>query len=90
MNAIVIDRNAFGKNKDQVIEGLKEKGVDTRLLFCGMARQKSLRDYGADCTGAYPVTDWLSENGFYLPSASSLKEEEIEYICETIKRLQRD
>lgn len=85
MNAIVIDAEKYGHTKDELIAHLKENKIDTRLLFCGMHRQKSLKDYGADCSCNYPATDWLSENGFYLPSASSLTEEQIAYICSVIK-----
>lgn len=86
MNTIVIDADKYGHTKEELIAYLKEKGIDTRLLFVGMARQKALRDYGCDCSGDYPVTDWLTENGFYLPSASNLDEKTIAYICEQIKK----
>ncbi len=85
MNTIIIDPEEYGHTKDDLILHLKENGIDTRLLFTSMHRQKSLQDYGCDCTGEYPVTDWLSQNGFYLPSASNLKKEQIEYICNVIK-----
>jgi perosamine synthetase len=51
--------------------------------------QPSLRKYGCDCSGEYPVTEWLSENGFYLPSASNLEECDIAYICGVIKDFAR-
>lgn len=85
MNTIVLDPAVYGHTKEELVAHLKQQGIDTRLLFVGMARQKSLRDYGCDCSGEYPVTDWLTANGFYLPSASSLTEEQIAYICDTIK-----
>ena len=84
MNSIAIDASLYGKTSEQLVDHLKQKGIDTRPLFVGMHRQPSLKKYGCDCAGKYPVTDFLSRNGFYLPSASTLKEEEIEYICETI------
>lgn len=85
MNAIVINPEKFGHTRDEIITFLKGCNIDTRLLFKGMHYQKSLFDYGCDCSGKYPVTDWLTENGFYLLSASSLNEETIKDICETIK-----
>ncbi len=85
MNAIVINPAEYGRSKDELIAHLKENGIDTRLLFVSMHRQKSLKDFGCDCSGEYPVTDWLTQNGFYLPSASSLTEEQIKYICGVIK-----
>lgn len=89
MNTIIIDKEKYGHNKDELVAHLKENNIDTRFLFKSMARQKSLQDFGCDCTGEYPVTDWLSDNGFYLPSASNLKQEDIKYICGIIKRFQK-
>lgn len=89
MNTIVLDPEKFGHTKDETVVYLKTQGIDTRLLFNGMHHQKSLKDYGCDCSGEYPVTDWLNENGFYLPSASSLSEEDIKFICDTIIAYQK-
>lgn len=85
MNAIIINPNQYGHTSEELISHLKENGIETRLLFTSMSRQKSLFEYGCDCSEEYPVTDWLSKNGFYLPSASSLCETDIEYICNVIK-----
>jgi len=85
MNAIVIDLKQYGHTKDELISFLKERGVDTHLLFTGMHRQKSLLDAGCDGTAKYPVSDWLTENGLYLPSASNLQEDTIAFICGLIK-----
>jgi perosamine synthetase len=89
MNVVVIAPELYGHTKEETIAYLKSKGIDTRLLFKSMSRQKSLQGYGCDCSGLYPVTDWLSENGFYLPSASNLTEETIKFICNTLKLYQK-
>lgn len=85
MNTIVIDPEKYGCHKDELIAHLKGKGIDTRLLFTGMHKQKAMKDYGCDCRGEYPVCEWLTENGFYLPSGSNLSEEQIKFICEVIR-----
>ena len=84
MNTIVIDPAKYGHHKDELIAHLKENEIDTRLLFTGMHKQKAMMDYGCDCSGEYPVCEWLTENGFYLPSSSSLTEEQIKFICSII------
>lgn len=89
MNTILLEPEKYGHTKEELIAHLKENEIDTRLLFTGMHRQKFLKDYGCDMKGNYPVSDNLTENGFYLPSASSLTEEQIKYICETIKEFKR-
>ena len=86
MNTILIDSKEYGHTKDELLNYLKQNGIDTRLLFEGMHHQPSLKQYGCDCTGHYPVTEYLTASGLYLPSASSLSAENIEYICQTIKQ----
>lgn len=85
MNAILLNPKIYGHSKDELIDYLKSNGVDTRLLFTGMHKQSSLKNFGCDISGNYPVSENLTQNGFYLPSASSLKEEQIEFICKLIK-----
>lgn len=85
MNTILINPDIYGHSRDELINYLKINGVETRLLFTGMHRQKSLIDFGCNCSENYPVTENLTQNGFYLPSASNLSYEDIEYICKLIK-----
>ena len=85
MNAILVDSLEYGKTKDELIEHLKANNIETRLLFTGMHKQKSLEKFGCDMTAEYPVTENLTQNGFYLPSASSLSEKQILKICKLIK-----
>lgn len=85
MNAIKLDPVKYGRTRDELIEYLKENNIDTRLLFTGMHKQKSLEKYGCDMSDNYPVTEDLAANGLYLPSASSLSEDKILKICNLIK-----
>jgi perosamine synthetase len=90
MNAILINQDIFGKAKEQVIEHLKQNGIETRLLFTGMHKQDSLKKYGCDCSGNYPVCDNLTGNGCYLPSGSNLTEEEIKFICLKLEEIKNN
>jgi perosamine synthetase len=78
MNAILVP------DRDRLIEHLKNNGIETRLLFTGMHKQKALLDYGCDGSGDYSVTERLTEHGLYLPSGSGLSEEEINFVCEKV------
>jgi perosamine synthetase len=89
MNTIVLDPAIYGHTKDELIAYLRENNVDSRLLFNGMHRQESLANFGCDCSGEYPICDMLTENGFYLPSASSLSEDTIVEICKLIANYQK-
>jgi len=89
MNGIVINPEEYGMTRDELMIKLCENGIDSRLFFTGMHRQPSLQQYGCECSGEYLVSDWLAENGFYLPSSSGLKEYQIMRICEIIKKLHK-
>jgi perosamine synthetase len=41
-------------------------------------------------SGEYFVSDWLTQNGFYLPSASSLTDDTIRFICEVIRTFHKE
>ena len=84
MNAFVIQPDIYGKTRDDLILFLKEKNIETRLVFNGMHRQNALLKFGCDCGGDYPVTNWLSENGLYLPSGGGLMESDIARICDLV------
>lgn len=84
MYALLIDEKECGISRDDLAVGLKEQGIDSRLLFAPMHSQPLLEQYGIKDTGKYPVTERLSKTGLYLPSSSSLTEEKIARICETV------
>lgn len=85
MNGILVDQAAYGHSRDELVVYLRERGIDTRNFFVGLHRQPSLEQYACNKDLKYPVTDRLSEQGFYLPSSSSLAVEQIEYICASIR-----
>jgi len=87
MNGITINSKEFGIERNELMIKLRKNGVDSRMFFQGLHKQPSLQKYGSDCSGEYPVSEWLSENGLYLPSGSGLREQDIEYISETIEKL---
>ena len=84
MNGIALSPN-YGKGRDELIAHLRQQGIDTRLFFNGMHRQPALKRYGCDCARSYPVSDYLADNGFYLPSGSGLTEADIDRVCAAIR-----
>jgi perosamine synthetase len=89
MNGVVVDPDRFGMTRDALMVRLKEAGIDSRKFFLGMHTQKSLADYGCDCSGSFPVSTWLGENGLYLPSGSNLSPGDIERVASCISELGR-
>ena len=88
MNGLTVSP-AYGHTRGELIAHLHERGIDTRLFFNGMHRQPALRNFGCYCDGNYPVSDWLADNGFYLPSGSNLRESDIDRVCDVIAAFRR-
>ena len=83
MNGVCLSED-YGRNRDELISHLTACEIDTRLFFNGMHRQPALNNYGCECSESYVVSDMLADNGFYLPSGSSLSESDIERVCRCI------
>jgi len=86
MYGILIE-NEFGLTKEEVMKKLYEKGVDTRSFFIPMHKQPVYignDERFPDLDGSYPISEELCEKGFYLPSSSSLSEEQIREIVKKI------
>jgi len=89
MNGLVVRPEEYGRTRDELIAYLAEKGVETRMFFQGMHRQPALQRFGCDCSGCYPVSDFLADHGFYLPSGSGLTEDDICKVCSLVRDFSR-
>ena len=80
MYGIVLDENT-GMNANYFARSLRKRGVDTRPFFLGMHEQPVFRQMGLFEGEQYPVAKRLANQGLYLPSGITLKEEQIKKIC---------
>ena len=87
MYAITIAPAVFGMTRDTLMAELKEKGIDSRMLFKPMHSQPVLQARGLADPKPYPVTERLAETGLYLPTSTSLRAEQVAYICEMVGSL---
>jgi perosamine synthetase len=85
MNGLCVQPEVYGRTRDELVAHLASKGIETRLFFNGMHRQPALRKFGCACSGKYPASDLLADNGFYLPSGSGLGEKDIARVCALIR-----
>ncbi|MDD4894399.1 MAG: DegT/DnrJ/EryC1/StrS family aminotransferase [Candidatus Omnitrophica bacterium] len=91
MYGIMIDRNKFGMAKQEVRDQLKSQfGVETRDFFYPMHKQPVMLKRGyAKENQQMPVSERLWEDGLYLPSSTNLKEEQIIYVADALKKLKK-
>ena len=66
--------------RDNIIEYLKRKNIDTRKFYPALHTEPVYK-----LSGSFPVAETISCEGLWLPSSSKLTNEEIKYICNEIK-----
>lgn len=87
MYSILVE-DEFGLTRDQLRAYLARHGVETRTFFIPMHLQPV---YHETFKGQrYPVAEMLCQRGFYLPSASSLTAQQIEYIAGIVRQAREE
>jgi len=81
MYSILIE-DGFGISRNKLMAELGREGIETRPFFYSVHQ---LPPYYRNEN--YPVAQKLSRKGINLPSAVTLREEEIKYICREIKNV---
>jgi perosamine synthetase len=87
MYGIVVGKE-FGMSRDQLMENLKQRGVDTRTFFCPMNQQPCLQSIPGFRNAPCPIADRIWESGLYLPSTYTLTETQLRQIAHTLRDLQ--
>lgn len=89
MYGVLIEKD-FGMTRDKLQTELKKRGIDTRTFFVSIHRQPALRKMGLYLKedAIYPITDYISEHGLYLPSGLAITEDQIKTVSEAIREIQ--
>lgn len=88
MYSILVGKE-FGMSREELMQKLYDKGIESRTFFIPLHNQPIFKKLSISSRGDYKVANDIGRRGFYLPSGSGLKKEEIEYICRTIKELRK-
>jgi perosamine synthetase len=82
----ILTGKEFGVSKDVLRVKLAQEGIETRSFFIPMHHQPVYRKEGLFQDQQFPNSEELEETGFYLPSSTTLKEDDIHFIVDAIKR----
>ena len=82
---LIKDKNKFDRNT--VMKKLLKHGIDTRPFFLSMNKQNIFIKKKIFNKIKMPNSEYLSKNGFYVPSGLGLKNSEINYICLMLNKI---
>lgn len=88
MYSVIIDKR-FGLARDDLMARLLKKGIETRAFFVPMHRQPVIRRMRLAGDKKFPVSEYISNHGFYLPTGLALEDKDIFYVCETIRKIHK-
>ena len=83
------EQGSFGSTREAIMTELKNFGVETREAFIPYNLQEIFVKKGWVNGNECPIANYVAMNGFYLPSGPLLKKDEIKYIANKIKTIQR-
>jgi len=83
---VVIKKNSIIK-RDKVIKFLEKNKIQTRTFFWPMHKQKIFRKMNLFKNKKFPNSEYLSRNGFYLPSGLNIKNSEIDFVAKKLNQI---
>ncbi len=83
----ILIKNKKKFNRNSVMKKLLKYGVDTRPFFLSMNKQSIFIKNKIFTKIKMPNSEYLSKNGFYVPSGLGLKNIEINYICSILNKI---
>jgi perosamine synthetase len=80
----VVVEDDFALSRDELRRRLAEQGIESRDFFFPIHRQPIYPELGDE---SCPVAEFLGGHGLNLPSGNLLSHGDIDYICDSIRRL---
>ncbi len=74
-------------NREKIMKKLYKYKIETRPFFLSMNKQKIFRKLKLFKKSKMPNSEYLSKNGFYIPSGLGLKNYQINYIANTLQKI---
>jgi len=80
---ILLNKGSANIDRDDLILCLENEGIESRPIFYPLHMQPIY-----NCSGKeYPIAEEISGRGISLPSSNSLKKEEIQKVCQKLKKI---
>tara|TARA_B100001250_G_C19804030_1_gene792408 strand:+ start:18 stop:1139 length:1122 start_codon:yes stop_codon:yes gene_type:complete len=88
MTTIILDKDEY-INKEELMKILLEKGIQTRPFFNQLSQIPAFRNEAEaiKARARNHVSAYLAPRGINLPSALSLTEESVDYVCNSLKQI---
>ncbi len=83
----IVLKKKVNTTRDQLMKKLLKLNIDTRPFFLSMNEQKIFKKIGLFKKDKMPNSEYLSKNGFYLPSGLGIKNSELRYVIKNLNKI---
>jgi len=83
----VVLKNKLINKRNKIMKILAKKKIGTRTFFYSMNKQKIFKKLKIFKNIKMPISEYISQNGFYLPSGLGLKNREIDYVIKNLLKV---
>ncbi len=87
MASCLVDAGRCGCHRDELASALAARGIETRPMFIPIHRLPPYLDASERRGTDLPVTDRLAELGLMLPTYPQLMDDEVSFICQSIREI---
>jgi len=77
----------FGKTRDEVAQGLRAVGIDSRPFFIPLHTLPPFRQESVARGEQLPITDGLARTGINLPTFPGMSRGDVERVCSALQSL---
>ncbi|MBI4845323.1 MAG: DegT/DnrJ/EryC1/StrS family aminotransferase [Candidatus Omnitrophica bacterium] len=86
----VIVGERAGFTRDELVEYLKNKGIDSRNLFLSMPTQCPGFEFLGHKLGEFPEAEYVADNGFHIGIHQDIGVKECRYFLDSVKEFLKD
>jgi dTDP-4-amino-4,6-dideoxygalactose transaminase len=84
---LLLDIDALGKTRDQVMKELHERGIGTGVHYVSVHLHKYYRDRFGFTPEDYPVANWISQRTVSINMAPKLSDQDVERIIAAVREV---
>lgn len=84
---IVMADNYTAENRNKILQKMKERGIGCSNYFTPIHLQPFYRNMFGFDKGDFPITEHISERTIALPFYSNIREQEINFVVQSLKKI---
>ena len=83
----IVLKNKFVNKRNSIMKKLLDLGIETRTFFYPLDKQKILAKTYNSKKVNFPNSNYISKNGFYIPSGLGITKYEMQYVVKNLKKI---